>query len=80
MKKNIIHQYFKQQFEGITVLVQVDPETFRGMEITIHEGGKMEKRKMQFDDQIFEDLSHDGFKASSALEFNLYLKGLSKGD
>lgn len=79
MKKNIIHQYFKQQFEGITIMVQVDPENFRGVELTLHPDGTVEKRKMQFDKEIFDDLAHDGFKEASALEFNLHLKGL-KGE
>lgn len=79
MKKNIIHQYFKCQFEGFTVIVQVDPIHWRGTELTILDDGRTEKRQLEFDEHIFEDLEHDGFVASSSLEFNLYLKGL-KGE
>jgi hypothetical protein len=78
MKKEIIHQYFKKSFEDYLVLVQVNPETFSGMELIIHPDGKVEKNKMKFDSVIFDDLKHDNFLEASALEFHLYLKGLVK--
>ena len=76
MKKNIIHKYYKKVFDDYTVLVQVDPDAHRGMELIIHPDGKVEKTKMTFDEEIFDDLAHDGFAEASALEFNLYMKGL----
>lgn len=75
--QNIVQQYYKQVFEDYTVLVQVNPATYEGIELIIHPDGKVEKTKMQYDDEIFEDLEADKFYPASALEFNLYLKGLS---
>jgi hypothetical protein len=72
---NIIHTYYKKVIDDVIILVRFDPETFQGMELMIGEAG-MSKRKMIFDEQIEEDLKHDGFRQSGALEFNLYLKGL----
>jgi hypothetical protein len=72
----IIHKYYKRVFDDITVLVQINPESFRGIELIIHPDGKIEKTKMVFDKDIYEDLTADDFKESSPLEFNLYLKGL----
>ena len=71
---DIIYKYFKRVFDDYTVLVQVNPESFRGMELIIHPDGKVEKTKMEFDEEIYEDLEADEFKESSPLEFNLYLK------
>ena len=56
------------------MLVQVNPESLRGLELIIHPDGKVEKTKMEFDEEIYEDLDADEFKESSPLEFNLYLK------
>jgi hypothetical protein len=72
---NIVHQYFRKELEGITILVRVNPILYTGTEITIQEGGN-EMRELEFDEEIFEDLKVDGFTESSALEFNLYLNGL----
>ncbi|MBT1685644.1 hypothetical protein [Dawidia soli] len=72
---NIVHQYFRKEMEGLTILVRVNPIQYTGTEITIQEGGN-EMRELEFDEEIFEDLKADGFTASSALEFNLYLNGL----
>lgn len=76
--QNIVHQYFKREFDDYTIIVQVNPVYFNGMELTIHKNGKLDKRKLEFDKDIFEDLKVDGFVESSSLEFNLYLKGLVK--
>jgi len=76
LKKNIIHQYFKKTLEGQVILVQVNPENFRGVQLIVDPNGQIEKTRMEFDSQIIEDLAYDHFQESSALEFNLYLKGL----
>jgi hypothetical protein len=73
---NIVHQYFKKDFDELTVLVKVNPLLFTGTEITIHRSGQTELREIEFDEQIFEDLAADGFIESSPLEFNLYYSGL----
>jgi hypothetical protein len=72
---NIVHQYFRKEIEGLTILVRVNPIFYTGTEITI-QGDAADMREMQFDAEIFEDLKVDGFAKSSALEFNLYLNGL----
>jgi len=71
---DIINMYYKRVFDDYTVLVQVNPESLRGLELIIHPDGKVEKTKMKFDEEIYEDLDADEFKESSPLEFNLYLK------
>jgi hypothetical protein len=73
---NIVHQYFKKEFEESTILVKVNPLLFSGVEITIHKGGELEMRELEFDHEIFDDLKEDGFVESSPLEFNLYYSGL----
>ena len=72
----IVHLYYKRVFPEFTLLVQVNPIDYSGTEITVHPDGHIDKRKMQFDEEIEEDLKADGFLPSSPLEFNLYLKGL----
>ena len=74
--RNIVHQYFKKEFDDITVLVKVNPLTFTCAEITISKTGETEMRKMEFDAEIFDDLKADGFIEASPLEFNLYQSGL----
>jgi hypothetical protein len=74
---NIVHQYFKKQFEESIILVKVNPLFFNGTEITISKSGEIELRELDFDEQIFEDLAADGFQESSPLEFNLYHSGLA---
>ena len=79
--QNIVQQYFKKIIDNYTVLVQVNPATYQGVEIIVHPEGRIEKTKMQYDDEIFDDLAEDEFTPASALEFNLYLKGLTgKGE
>ncbi|MDH5476676.1 MAG: hypothetical protein OEX22_13345 [Cyclobacteriaceae bacterium] len=72
----IIHQYYKGEFEGIKVLVQINPESLRGVELVIDTANNIKKTKRVFDTDIYDDLAADNFIESSALEFNLYLKGL----
>lgn len=74
--KEVIHQYFKKEIEGAKIIVQINPESWRGVELIIHPNGEVEKTKRTFDPDIFEDLAADEFRPSSPLEFNLYLKGL----
>ena len=74
---NIVHQYFRKEFDESTILVKVNPILFTGVEITLHKSGELEMREMEFDQQIFEDLAEDGFVESSPLEFNLYYSGLA---
>lgn len=74
--RNIVHQYFKKEFDDMTVLVKVNPITFTGAEITVSKTGESELRAMEFDEAIFDDLKADGFTDASPLEFNLYQSGL----
>lgn len=73
--QNVVHEYFKKAFVDFTIIVQLNPVNYTGLELTISNDG-IEKRKLEFDEDIYEDLKVDGFEQSSALEFNLYLKGL----
>lgn len=75
-ESNIVHEYFKKEFEEATILVKVNPIHYTGTEITIPKEGESELRNLQFDEQIFEDLKADGFVPCNPLEFNLYLSGL----
>lgn len=72
----VVHEYYKRVFEDYIVLVQLNPMDFSGLELIVHPDKKLEKTKMQFDEGIKEDLEVDEFKKITALEFNLYLKGL----
>jgi len=74
---NIVHQYFKKQFDSFTILVKVNPFHFKGTEITVHDNGQSEIREIEFDEDIFVDLKADGFVEASPLEFNLYYSGLA---
>ena len=74
--KDIVHLYFKRQFKDHLLLVRVNPVDYTGTELAVMNDGSIQKRELQFDENIEEDLAVDEFKAGSALEFNLYLKGL----
>jgi hypothetical protein len=73
---NIVHQYFKKEFEAGFILVKVNPVHFTGTELTVLADGNVTARDLQFDADIHEDLAVDGFQPGSALEFNLYFSGL----
>lgn len=66
-------QYFKRVFDDYQVLVQVEPETFTGIELIVHPDGKIEKTEMVFDEEIFEDLAADEFIHCNVLEFQMHL-------
>jgi len=73
---NVVHEYFKKQFDGFKVIVQLNPVDFTGVELTIPDKGNIEKRELTFDENIYEDLKVDEFEQASPIEFNLYIKGL----
>lgn len=77
MKANIVHQYFKKELEDLKIMVKVDPIHFKGTELTLAKDGNLEKRDLEFDEEIFNDLKADGFETCSPLEFNLYYAGLA---
>jgi hypothetical protein len=64
-------RYFKRVFDDYQVLVKVNPDDFTGTELIVHPDGKIEKTEMEFDEEIFEDLTVDEFVEGAALEFNL---------
>ena len=72
-----IYQYFKKEIEEGKILVRIDPETFEGLELLISKEGNILKTTREFDETIYEDLDHDEFAEGSAMEFNLYLKGIT---
>ncbi len=73
----MVHEYFKKELEELKVLVRVNPASLAGLELVVTQNGDVEKRKLQFDEEIYDDLQVDGFVPASPLEFNLYLKGLA---
>ena len=76
----MIHEYFKKEIAGAKILVQLNPKTFEGLELIVHPDQSIEKTPRQFEGDIYEDLEADEFIASSPIEFNLYLKGIFKGE
>lgn len=80
-ESNIVHQYFKKEFDTYTILVRVNPIQFKGTELTLlHHDNSVEVRVLEFDEEIFEDLKADGFTEASPLEFNLYYTGIAGGE
>lgn len=65
-------KYFKRVFDDYQVLVQVNPDTYTGIELIVHPDGKIEKTDMDFDEEIFEDLKEDEFIDCNALEFQMH--------
>lgn len=74
---NIVHQYFKGEFEGARILLRLNPINLTGTELTIMPSGEVSQRDLEFDEDILDDLKADGFAEASPLEFNLYLSGLA---
>lgn len=75
---NIVHQYFKKELDGGTLLVKVNPLRWKVTEIIVSKNQDPEMRELDADAEIFEDLKADGFTEASPIEFNLYLSGLIK--
>ena len=76
-ENNIVHQYFRKEFDGFKLLVKVNPIMYTGTEITVFTDRRLEVRELEFDADIFDDLKADGFIECNPLEFNLYLSGLA---
>ena len=74
---NIVHRYFKKEWEGALILVRVNPLQWKGTELIVHPDGKVDRRDLEFDEAIFDDLAADAFTEASPLEFQLYLTGLA---
>lgn len=75
---NIVHQYFKKEMDGFTLLVKVNPLQLKATEIRVYRNQGPDLREVEVDSEIFEDLKADGFTEASPIEFNLYLSGLIK--
>lgn len=78
MNPNVVHQYYKKTTPEGIIMLQIDPVNLQGIEMLISNEGGSRKTQRQFDEEIYEDLEADEFQEASALEFNLYLKGLAK--
>ena len=72
----VVHQYYKLVNDDFTILVRINPVDMSGLELILAPDGQIIKTNRQFDEDIYEDLDADGFQQASALEFNLYLKGI----
>jgi len=77
MTSNIVHRYFKKEVEGTLVLVRVNPVHLKGTELVVGTDQSVQTRDLEFDEAIFDDLTQDGFKEASAMEFQLYATGLA---
>ncbi|MCZ8355837.1 MAG: hypothetical protein O9340_13945 [Cyclobacteriaceae bacterium] len=73
---NIVHEYYKKQFEDFTIIVRLNPIHHAGTELTIPKQGEVSWRDLTFDEEIKEDLAADGFELCNPFEFNLYAAGL----
>ncbi|MCU0382981.1 MAG: hypothetical protein MUF68_02840 [Cyclobacteriaceae bacterium] len=73
---NIVHEYYKKQFEDFTLIVRLNPIHNSGTELTILKTGEVSWRELTFDAEIKEDLTADGFELCNPFEFNLYAAGL----
>lgn len=71
-----IHNYYKKAFDGLLILVRLDPVNLTGIELIIDEQGTMVKNQREFDEEIYHDLEADEFEPASPLEFQLYLNRL----
>jgi hypothetical protein len=74
----VIYQYYKKEIDSNKILVRINPSNWEGLELLISETGEIVRNKRSFDSSIYEDLEFDEFKESNALEFNLYLSGITK--
>ena len=77
MSSNIVHRYFKKEWEGGWILVRVNPVHLKGTDLTVRSDGNVDRRDIEFDEGIFNDLAADDFVESSAMEFQLYFSGLA---
>ena len=71
-----IHKYYKKSFEGLLILVQLNPINLTGVELIVDSDGTVVKNDREFDSDIYDDLEVDEFEPASPLEFNLYLNKL----
>ncbi|MEM8565303.1 MAG: hypothetical protein AAGF85_02495 [Bacteroidota bacterium] len=73
----MVHEYFKKEFKDFKILLQLNPISYSVLELTVHKDNSMTKRKVQVDEDIYEDLNEDEFEKSSPIEFNLHLKSIN---
>lgn len=74
---NLIYQYYKKEIEDGKILVRISPDSFEGLELLVSNEGHILKTERVFDETIYADLEHDEFVEGKAMEFNLYLKGIT---
>jgi hypothetical protein len=75
--QNIVHEYFKRNFDDHTIYVRLNPYTYKGTELTVFSDGQTELRELTFDEHIHEDLEADDFVPVTALEYQLHAHGLA---
>jgi hypothetical protein len=75
-KSNIVHQYFKKEFEDHTVIIQFDPIRYAGAQLRIATNGDMELEEMEFEAGLPDQLKCDGYRESSPFEFHILINGL----
>ena len=72
----MIHEYYKKETPEFKILIQLNPESLRGLELIVFPDRTIQKTKRVFDEEIYDDLAADDFRTCSPLEFNLNLKGI----
>ena len=72
----MIHEYYKKETAEFKILVQINPDSLRGMELIVFPDHTIQKTKRAFDEEIYNDLKADEFVVCSPLEFNLNIKGI----
>jgi hypothetical protein len=73
---NIVHQYFRRESGETIILIKVNPIQYTAAEITISPTGT-ELREFELDEEFERELATNGFQPAGAMEFNLYLSGLT---
>jgi hypothetical protein len=77
VKSNIVYQYFKKEEEGKTIFIQLDTMQWKGSQLTVPRNGEMELEEVEFEANIIESLTENGYFPANALEFHLIFKGLA---
>ena len=50
-----LHKYYKKHFDGLLILVQLNPMDLTGIELVINEERQIIRTERKFDEDIYED-------------------------
>lgn len=71
-----MYEYFRKVLDEGMILVRINPTNFAGLELIISKDKHVLQTARSFDDSIYDEMAADDFEDGSAMEFNLYLKGI----